>query len=108
MLDFDNLRWQLYHRDIRAFKDRDGWHLLIENPCLQLTRSGRCGIYEQRPAACREHPVEDCEFGNPVSAWAELFFDGAGALDEYCRKRFRNWGRGITVRESGDGDASML
>ena len=61
MHDFDHLLWQLSHRDIQAYKDEDGWYLLINNSCTHLQKDGRCGIYDDRPLICREYTNDYCE-----------------------------------------------
>lgn len=91
MKDFDHLMWQLSHRGIQLFKDGNGWFLLINNPCLHLLPDGRCGIYERRPKICRDHDNDFCEFDEPAEKNFEFFFDGAEALDRYCRGRFKYW-----------------
>ncbi|MBN1759328.1 MAG: YkgJ family cysteine cluster protein [Chitinispirillaceae bacterium] len=91
MLDFDNLIWQLYHENVRALKDSDGWSLLIYNKCMNLGPDGRCTIYPQRPIACRVHPEEICEYDDPLHENADLYFGDPQTLIAYCKKRFRNW-----------------
>jgi len=48
MHDFDHLLWQLSHKDVQAYKDEDGWYLLVNNPCAHLQADGHCGIYDDR------------------------------------------------------------
>lgn len=90
-LDFNNLLWQLYHRHIRAYKDDNGWYLLIDAPCIKLESDGRCGIYSQRPVTCREYSVDNCEYGSTMKEIAALYFPTARSLDDYCRTRFKQW-----------------
>ncbi len=91
--DFDQLLWQLAHTNIQAYKDEDGWFLLINNVCAQLQPDGRCGIYEERPAICREYSNDFCEYDQPAEQGFDLFFDGYAALLQYCKKRFKTWDR---------------
>lgn len=91
MSDFDHLLWQLSHRNIQAYKDEDGWYLLINEPCLHLEKGGRCGIYDVRPIICREHSNDYCEFDSSAEDDFELFFDGYEALLKYCKNRFKTW-----------------
>ena len=49
MLDFDQLLWQVSHQNVQAYKDEDGWFLLVNNTCSHLQSGGRCGIYDVRP-----------------------------------------------------------
>ncbi|KPK39012.1 MAG: hypothetical protein AMJ69_06870 [Gammaproteobacteria bacterium SG8_47] len=89
--DFDHLLWQISHRDIQVYQDTDGWFLLVNNPCLHLQADGRCGIYTQRPAVCREYSNDYCEFDAPAEDGFKHFFEDYDALLKYCRKRFKNW-----------------
>lgn len=92
MEDFDLLLWQLSHRDTQAYKDEDGWFLLVNNPCRHLLADGRCNIYERRPQVCRDHSTDDCEVDGPAGADDfDLFFPDYESLDAYCRKKFKNW-----------------
>ncbi len=91
MAEFDTLLWQLSHRDVQAYKDEDGWFLLINNPCQHLLQGGGCAIYETRPQICRDHDNDYCEYDAPAEDGFELFFDGYESLLAYCRKRFKRW-----------------
>jgi len=90
-LDFDNLLWQVAHRDTQLFKDDGKWYLLVNNPCIHLLPDGRCGIYATRPQACRVHSNEYCEFDAPAEDGFDLFFPNYDALLAYCKKRFKRW-----------------
>jgi hypothetical protein len=91
--DFDELLWQLSHEHVQAYKNEDGWFLLVNNRCRHLQNDGRCGIYATRPQVCRDHTNDYCEFDAPAEDGFELFFDGYESLLKYCRKRFKNWGK---------------
>ena len=93
MHDFDHLLWQISHRDIRIYKDDDGWYLLVERACLHLEDDGRCGIYEERPSVCRDHGNDFCEFDQPAEEGFDLYFADYRALEKYCRKRFKTWNK---------------
>ena len=90
-LDFNNLLWQVYHRNIKAFKDDNGWYMLIDSPCIHLEKGGTCGIYDKRPVTCREYSVNNCEYGSTMEEIATLYFPTAASLELYCRKRFKTW-----------------
>jgi Fe-S-cluster containining protein len=77
---------------VQAYKDEDGWYLLINTPCTHLEPDGRCGIYASRPQICRDYSNDFCEYDAPAEEGFELFFDGYEALLAYCRRRFRRWG----------------
>lgn len=89
--DFDHLLWQLAHENIQAYKDSDGWFLLINNRCTMLGDDGRCRIYDTRPQVCRDYSNDYCEFDAPAEEGFELFFRDYDELLAYCRKRFRRW-----------------
>lgn len=89
--DFDHLLWQVSHGNINVFKDADGWFLHIYASCEHLGARGVCQIYEQRPMVCREYDNDFCEFDEPISKAAELFFENYQQLDKYCRQRFKKW-----------------
>ncbi len=91
MDDFDQLLWQLAHRDIQAYKDEDGWFLLINNACTHLQSDGRCGIYDERPQICREYSNDFCEFDQPAEDGFDHYFENYDALLRYCKKRFKTW-----------------
>jgi len=93
MRDFDTLLWQLAHPNVELMKDDDGWFLLFITRCQFLRSDGRCGIYNRRPQICREHKNTDCEFDRQRSDGCELYFDSYQKLDDYCRRRFKNWDR---------------
>jgi len=90
---FDNLLWQLSHRDVQLFQDKRGWFLLVNNPCLHLRPDGGCGIYSRRPKVCRDHSSDDCEFGASAIKGYKKYFRSAGALERYCREKFKTWTR---------------
>ncbi|HDQ03721.1 MAG TPA: YkgJ family cysteine cluster protein [Deltaproteobacteria bacterium] len=89
--DFDGLLWQLYHKNVKAFCDSTGWHLLVYNPCVHLKKNGKCAIYEKRPITCRDHDAGDCEYGNPISKLSVRYFDNYQSLEKYCKKKFKTW-----------------
>ncbi len=91
MGDFDTLLWQLSHENVQAYKDEDGWYLLVNTRCRHLLEGGGCGIYDIRPQICRDHSNDYCEYDASAEEGFELFFDGYDALLRYCRKRYKNW-----------------
>jgi len=93
-IDFEHLLWQVSHRDVKAYKDADGWYLLVESRCTHLLEDGGCGIYEHRPQICRDHSNAYCEFDAPAEGGFELYFTDYGELLRYCKRRFRRWTRG--------------
>lgn len=100
MHDFDHLLWQLSHRDIQAYKDEDGWYLLVNNSCTHLLKDGRCAIYEDRPLICREYTNDYCEFDESAENGFDLFFEDYAALLKYVKKRFKTWNSYAASRDS--------
>ena len=90
MHDHDNLLWMVSHEGVRLYKDADGWGVQTMSNCQHLQSNGGCGIYETRPAVCRDHSNDDCEFVREEDASVLEFLDH-NSLDEYCRKRFKTW-----------------
>jgi len=91
MKDYDYLLWLISHRDVSVFKDDDGWFMSAANSCTHLLPNGNCGIYHTRPEICRTHSNESCEFDGPAEDDFKKFFDNYKTLDEFCRKKFKNW-----------------
>ncbi len=91
MADFDHLLWQVSHENIEAYKDEDGWFLLIRGHCQHLQAGGACGIYEQRPQVCRDYSNDWCEFDAPAEEGFTYHFRDYQELLGYCRRRFRTW-----------------
>lgn len=89
--DFDQLLWQVSHQNVQAYKDEDGWFLLINTTCQHLQSGGRCGIYDVRPQVCRNHSNDWCEFDESAEDNFELFFEDYAGLLQYCRTRFKTW-----------------
>jgi hypothetical protein len=90
--DFDVLLWQVSHEHTEAYKDEDGWFLLMTMPCTHLLPNGNCGIYDRRPKICRDHSSDNCEIdGLAGEEDFDLYFKNYDALRKYCRKRFKKW-----------------
>lgn len=89
--DFDHLLWQIAHEGIHAYRDQDGWYLLIDSHCQHLNQSGQCGIYENRPSICREYSNNWCEFDAPAEQGFKLYFHNYSDLLKYCQQRFPRW-----------------
>lgn len=90
-VDFQHLLWQVSHDHVKAYKDEDGWTLLIEAKCQHLQIDGACGIYATRPQICRDHSNEYCEFDAPSEDGFDLYFQNYEELLAYCKKRFKRW-----------------
>ncbi|MET0013520.1 MAG: YkgJ family cysteine cluster protein [Sedimenticola sp.] len=91
--DFQHLLWQVSHRGVEIYKDESGWYLLFQGECEHLQPGGLCGIYEVRPEICREYDNDWCEYDEPAEKGFELYFRNYQELLDYCKKRFKAWGR---------------
>jgi len=60
---FDNIRWYLYHKNVRVFvTDEDDWFVQFLTPCKAISPiDGKCMAYAKRPSICRDHKQETCE-----------------------------------------------
>lgn len=94
--DFDHLLWQLTHEGVQAYKDEDGWFLLMNTKCRFLLPGGGCGIYHTRPQLCRDYSNDYCEYDEPADQNFEHYFKSYEDLLKYCRKRFKNWDKRFT------------
>ena len=92
--DFEHLLWQVSHEQVSAYKDDDGWYLLVEARCTHLQPNGQCAIYEHRPQICRDHSNDYCEFDAPAEDGFDMYFTDYQSLLKYCKKRFKKWKRG--------------
>ncbi len=99
MSDFDTLLWQLSHHNVQAYKDEDGWYLLLNTRCQHLLEGGGCGIYDSRPQICRDHSNDYCEYDSAAEDGFELFFDGYESLLRYCRKRYKSWDKRLKKKK---------
>jgi Fe-S-cluster containining protein len=62
MTEYDHVVWYLYHENVSVFVDWEGqWFVKFDTRCKNLTQSGLCGIYERRPAICKDFDWRECE-----------------------------------------------
>ena len=92
--DFEILLWQVSHQGVGAYKDEDGWFVIFESRCQHLLADGRCNIYEIRPAICRTHSNDYCEYDAPAEDGFDLYFPDYESLLRYCKKKFKRWNTG--------------
>lgn len=60
--EYDHIVWYLYHPGVSVFVDWNAdWFIKFESRCENLTSQGLCGIYERRPAICKDFDWRDCE-----------------------------------------------
>ncbi len=91
--EFEHLLWQVAHENIEAYKDKDGWFLLIRGKCEHLGPSGGCNIYDDRPQICRDYDNDWCEFDEPAESHFTYYFRNYSELLSYCQQRFKRWGQ---------------
>jgi Fe-S-cluster containining protein len=73
MQEYDYLIWYLVHPGVTVFVDwENGWFVKFDTRCQHLQPNGMCGIYETRPAICRDFDWKDCEqhlVDEPADKW---------------------------------------
>ncbi len=92
--DYEILLWQVSHDGVGAYKDEDGWFVIFESRCQHLLGDGRCNIYAIRPAICRTHSNDYCEYDAPAEDGFDLYFPDYDSLLRYCKKKFKRWNTG--------------
>jgi len=76
----------LAHREVSIYIEERKWYLMIHTQCRFLdTQTNTCAIYEKRPAMCREHPFEECEWHGAYDF--EEHFKSYDALKRWMRKK---------------------
>lgn len=89
--DFQHLLWQVSHAGVEIYKDDSGWYLLINGRCEHIQSNGSCGIYDSRPAICRDYDNDWCEFDEPADKGFTHHFHNYAELLKYCKKRYKRW-----------------
>lgn len=73
MTEYDYMIWYLVHPGISVFVDWEGrWFVKFETRCSNLQQNGMCGVYETRPAICRDFDWTQCErhlVDEPADKW---------------------------------------
>ncbi len=60
--EYDQIVWYLYHGKVSVFVDWDAvWHVKFDSDCANLTPTGLCGVYDRRPAICKDFDWRECE-----------------------------------------------
>ena len=83
--EFENVRWYLCHEGVSVHIDDGDWFLAVANRCRNLTRDGRCKIYENRPLICREYSHESCDHTSGDYEYEKLF-ETPEQMERYARK----------------------
>jgi Fe-S-cluster containining protein len=80
--DFEFVRWFLLHDRASIFTENNDWFLLVHTPCKHLRTDNLCGIYETRPAICRDYTTKDCEYED---SWVyDHYWETAEQVEEYA------------------------
>jgi Fe-S-cluster containining protein len=95
MKEYDYIVWYLYHEGLSVFVDWEGdWFVKFETHCKHLTPQGLCGVYDSRPAICKDFDWRDCENTNrdePPDKW--LFEEAEDFLAWLQERRPKSWAR---------------
>jgi Fe-S-cluster containining protein len=84
--DFQYIRWYLMHAHSSVFVEDGVWHLLVQTTCKHLLDDHRCGIYQTRPAICREYSTDNCEYEDYFVY--ERYFETSEQVQDYCDAMF--------------------
>ena len=80
--DYQFIRWYLFHDLTSVFVDEGKWYVLVHTACEHLREDNRCGIYDRRPAICRDYTTDNCEYDD---SWTyEKYFETAEQIEEYA------------------------
>ena len=81
-VDYQFIRWYLFHDLTSVFVDEGKWYVLVHTACEHLRGDNRCGIYDRRPAICRDYTTDNCEYDD---SWTyEKYFETAEQIEEYA------------------------
>lgn len=83
--DFEDIRWFMLHEDTLIFVEEGEWFIQVNRKCRALLPDNRCGIYENRPAICREYTTEACDFHGDEYDYDELFTEPE-QIERYARE----------------------
>jgi len=98
--DFDDLRWYVMHEGISVFKEDGDWFIQIATRCENLQADNRCGIYETRPAICREYKAGDCDYPGGEYDYACLLTTPE-QVEAYADSKVKRRGKGAKTATSG-------
>ena len=98
--DFDDIRWYLMHEGVIVFVEEGDWYVQIQTKCRNLRPDFKCGVYETRPAICREYKAEDCDYVGGDYKY-DLVFTEPEQIVAYASKHFAKQRSGNSARKSG-------
>ena len=84
--DYDDMRWYLMHEGISIFVEEGDWYVQLQAKCKNLAADNRCGVYETRPAICREYEAKDCDYSGKPYGYDQLFTHPS-QLEAYYEQR---------------------
>jgi Fe-S-cluster containining protein len=84
--DFDDIRWYVMHKGISVFVEDGDWYVQIAAVCENLLPDNRCGVYEHRPAICREYEAGDCDYAGGEYHY-ELMLHTPAEVEAYAIKK---------------------
>ena len=85
--DFENIRWYCAHQGVWVFMDEEeDWYVAFDARCEHLQDDFKCGIYDKRPAVCRNHKFGDCDYF--LDGQFEVELRSLEDVDAYLRQRF--------------------
>lgn len=84
--DYDDIRWYLMHQGILVFVEEGDWYVQFQARCKNLQMDNRCGIYDHRPALCREYEPGDCDYDGGSCGYEHLFTHPEQIEEYYLHK----------------------
>ncbi|MCH7527496.1 MAG: YkgJ family cysteine cluster protein [Planctomycetes bacterium] len=97
--DFDDIRWYLMHEGIIIFVEDGDWYVQFRTRCKHLQADFRCGIYEKRPAICREYKADGCDYVGGDYGYKHVFTESEQIV-AFGRKYLTDQRNGKTRRRS--------
>ena len=95
--ELEYLRWFLLHDRATVFKEEDDWYLLVHTKCKHLLDNYMCGIYDTRPAICRDYTTKNCEYDDE---WTyEFYLETAEQVHDYTEAVIQPKGKSIRSRK---------
>ena len=90
--DYDDMRWYLLHQGVSIFVEEGDWYVQFQTVCRELAPDNRCGIYETRPAICREYKAKNCDYNARPYGYDHLFTHAEQMQDYYEKKTGKKLG----------------
>jgi len=84
--DYDDIRWYLMHQGVSVFVEDGDWYVQFQARCKNLQPDNLCGIYDRRPAICREYEPGDCDYSGGAYGY-EHWFTHPEQVAEFYRNK---------------------